>query len=222
MSTTRTVTLALTGASGMPYGLRLLECLLAAGTTVGLVYSPAAQIVAKQECDLVFPSQPREAARWFAERYRAKPGQLAVYGRDDWMAPIASGSAPADAMAVCPCTMGTLGAIANGLADNLIERAADVALKERRPLVLVPRETPLSAIHLENMLTLARAGATIAATEALSRTNEQDGPVSIPPGSVPPLVQNVPRGSSRATPRGWRWGRQPMPNRWPTCRKNWD
>ena len=89
MSTTRTVTLALTGASGMPYGLRLLECLLAAGTTVGLVYSPAAQIVAKQECDLVFPSQPREAARWFAERYRAKPGYLAVYGRDDWMAPIA-------------------------------------------------------------------------------------------------------------------------------------
>ena len=161
MPASRTVTLALTGASGMPYGLRLLECLLAAGTTVGLVYSPAAQIVAKQECDLVFPSQPREAARWFAERYRAKPGQLAVYGRDDWMAPVASGSAPADAMAVCPCTMGTLGAIANGLADNLIERAADVALKERRPLVLVPRETPLSAIHLENMLKLARAGATI-------------------------------------------------------------
>ncbi len=161
MPAVRTVTLALTGASGMPYGLRLLECLLAAGTSVGLVYSAAAQIVAKQECDLAIPSQPREAARWFAGRYGAKPGQLAVWGRDDWMAPIASGSAPADAMAVCPCTMGTLGAIAAGLADNLIARAADVALKERRPLVLVPRETPLSAIHLENMLKLARAGATI-------------------------------------------------------------
>ncbi|CAG0977815.1 flavin prenyltransferase [Burkholderiales bacterium] len=161
MATARTITLAFTGASGMPYGLRLLECLLAAGATVGLVYSPAAQIVAKQECGLAFPTQPREAARWFAGRYGARPGQLSVYGRDDWMAPIASGSAPADAMAVCPCTMGTLGAIAHGLADNLIERAADVALKERRPLVLVPRETPLSAIHLENMLTLARAGATI-------------------------------------------------------------
>lgn len=161
MTRSRTVTLAFTGASGMPYGLRLLECLLAAGADVGLVYSPAAQIVAKQECGLAIPSQPREAARWFAARYGAKAGQLSVYGRDDWMAPVASGSAPADAMAVCPCTMGTLGAIANGLADNLIERAADVALKERRPLVLVPRETPLSAIHLENMLRLARAGATI-------------------------------------------------------------
>jgi 4-hydroxy-3-polyprenylbenzoate decarboxylase len=157
----RSITLALTGASGMPYGLRLLERLLAAGTSVGLVYSPAAQIVAKQECDLVLPAQPREATRLLAERYGAKHGQLVVYGRDDWMAPIASGSAPSDAMAVCPCTMGTLGAIACGLADNLIERAADVMLKERRPLVLVPRETPLSAIHLENMARLARAGATI-------------------------------------------------------------
>ena len=157
----RSVTLALTGASGMPYGLRPLERVLASGASVGLVYSPAAQIVAKQECDLVIPAQPREAARLLGERYGAKPGQLAVYGRDDWMAPIASGSAPADAMAVCPCTMGTLGAIACGLADNLIERAADVMLKERRPLVLVPRETPLSAIHLENMARLARAGAVI-------------------------------------------------------------
>lgn len=155
----RTITLALTGASGMPFGLRLLECLLGAGTRVYLLYSPAAQVVAKQECDMMLPTQPREAERMLAERYGARGGRLFVFGREDWMAPVASGSNPADAMAVCPCSMGTLGAIAGGLADNLIERAADVMLKERRPLVLVPRETPLSAIHLENMLKLVRAGA---------------------------------------------------------------
>ena len=156
-----TVTLAFTGASGMPYGLRLLESLLAADCRVWVVYSPAAQIVAKQECDLVLPVQPREATRVLAARFGARGGALTVFGHDDWMAPIASGSNPADAMAICPCTMGALGAIAGGLADNLIERAADVMLKERRRLVLVPRETPLSAIHLENMLKLARAGAVI-------------------------------------------------------------
>jgi 4-hydroxy-3-polyprenylbenzoate decarboxylase len=145
----------------MPYGLRLLECLLGAGVRVVLLYSAAAQIVAKQECDLVLPARPGEAERELGERFGARAGQLSVFGREDWMAPVASGSNPADAMAVCPCSMGTLAAIAGGLADNLIERAADVMLKERRPLVLVPRETPLSAIHLENMLKLARAGASI-------------------------------------------------------------
>jgi len=159
--TTRTITLALTGASGMPFGLRLLDCLLGAGARVYLLYSPAAQVVARQECDLVLPAQPREAQRMLSERYAAREGQLFVFGREDWMAPLASGSNPADAMAICPCSMGTLGAIAAGLADNLIERAADVMLKERRPLVLVPRETPLSSIHLENMTRLAHAGAVI-------------------------------------------------------------
>jgi flavin prenyltransferase len=157
----RTITLALTGASGMPYGLRLLECLIAAQCRVFVLYSSAAQIVAKQECDLTLPTQPREATRLLSERFGAREGQLSVFGREDWLAPVASGSNPADAMAICPCTMGALGAIAAGLADNLIERAADVMLKERRTLVLVPRETPLSAIHLENMLKLARAGAVI-------------------------------------------------------------
>jgi flavin prenyltransferase len=161
MSASRRMTVAFTGASGMPFGLRLLECLFHAGVHVDLVYSAAAQLVARQECDLTLPSQPREATRLLGERYGARDGQLTVYSRDDWMAPMASGSNPGDAMAICPCTMGTLGAVANGLADNLIVRAADVMLKERRPLVLVPRETPLSAIHLENMLKLARAGAVI-------------------------------------------------------------
>ena len=161
MTTPSTITLAFTGASGMPFGLRLLQCLLAAQCRVHLVYSAAAQIVAKQECDIVFPTQPREAQRFFGERFGAAEGQLRVFAREDWMAPMASGSNPADAMAICPCSMGTLGAIAAGLADNLIERAADVMLKERRPLVLVPRETPLSVIHLDNMARLARAGAVI-------------------------------------------------------------
>ncbi len=157
----QTITLAWTGASGMPYGVRLLQCLLAARVRVYLIYSSAAQIVAKQELDLTLPTQPASSAALLAERFGADPGQLTVYGREDWMSPVASGSNPADAMAICPCTVGTLGAIAAGLADNLIERAADVMLKERRPLILVPRETPLSAIHLENMLKLARAGAVI-------------------------------------------------------------
>jgi 4-hydroxy-3-polyprenylbenzoate decarboxylase len=161
MDFTRTITVAFTGASGMPYGLRLLECLLAASTRVYLLYSTAAQVVARQECDLVLSSQPREAARVLGERFGARPGQLEVFSREDWLSPVASGSNPGDAMAICPCTMGTLGALAAGMADNLIARAADVMLKERRPLVLVPRETPLSAIHLENMLRLARAGAVI-------------------------------------------------------------
>ena len=156
-----TVTLAWTGASGMPYGLRLLQCLLAAKVRVYLIYSSAAQIVAKQELALTLPAQPAAAAALLTERFAADSSQLTVFGREDWMSPAASGSNPADAMSICPCSLGTLGAVAAGLADNLIERAADVMLKERRPLVLVPRETPLSAIHLENMLKLARAGAVI-------------------------------------------------------------
>ncbi|HSO06538.1 MAG TPA: flavin prenyltransferase UbiX [Pelomicrobium sp.] len=157
----RTVTVAFTGASGMPYGVRLLECLLAAGTRVYLLYSQVAQVVARQEMELALPGRAAEAEAYFAERFGAAPAQLRAFGREEWFAPVASGSNPADAMVVCPCTMGTLAAVAAGLSDNLIQRAADVMLKERRPLVLVPRETPFSAIHLENMLKLARAGAVI-------------------------------------------------------------
>ena len=158
----QTICLALTGASGMPYGLRLLECLLAAGCRVQLLYSQAAQIVARQEMNFDLPSRPAEArAALLARTPTVDPEKLAVFGREEWFAPVASGSNPPDAMVVCPCSMGTLAAIAQGLADNLIERAADVVLKEGRKLVLVPRETPFSVIHLENMLRLARAGAVI-------------------------------------------------------------
>ena len=158
----KTICLALTGASGMPYGLRLLECLLAAGCHVQLLHSRTAQVVARQEIDLDLPSRPAEVkAALLARLVTVDPEKLVVFGRDEWFAPVASGSNPPDAMVVCPCSMGTLAAIAQGLADNLIERAADVVLKEGRKLVLVPRETPLSVIHLENMLRLARAGTII-------------------------------------------------------------
>ena len=157
----KTICLALTGASGMPYGIRLLECLLREGHHVQLLYSSVAQIVAQQEMDFALPARPDDAAAFFRARFGDQPGTLAVYGREQWFAPVASGSNPPDVMVVCPCTMGTLAAISQGLASNLIERAADVALKEGRKLVLVPRETPFSAIHLENMLRLVRAGAVI-------------------------------------------------------------
>ena len=157
----RSICLTFTGASGMPCGIRLLECLLVAGCHVQLLYSQVAQIVARQEMNLELPGRASEAEKFFRNRFAGLPGTLSVYGREEWFAPVASGSNPPEAMIVCPCTMGTLASIAQGLASNLIERAADVVLKEGRKLILVPRETPFSAIHLENMLRLSRAGAVI-------------------------------------------------------------
>ncbi len=157
----KTIVLALTGASGLPYGIRLLECLLQSGSRVHLLYSQAAQIVAKQELDFILPNRPQDAEKLLTERFGKFSGKLRVFGRDDWYAPMASGSNPGDAMVICPCTMGTLAAVAAGLSDDLITRGADVMLKEKRPLILVPRESPFSAIHLENMLKLSHAGAVI-------------------------------------------------------------
>lgn len=156
-----TITIALTGASGMVYGLRLLQQLMDAGQPVYLLVSSAAQIVLSMENALTVPSQPREMQAFFSDYFKAAPGQLQVFGRDQWSAPIASGSGAPRAMVVCPCTSGTLAAIANGNSDNLLERAADVMLKEQRKLILVHRETPVSAIHLEHMLKLAQLGVTI-------------------------------------------------------------
>ena len=161
MTPPRHVTLALTGASGAQYGLRLLELLLAGGVRCSLLISKPAQVVLGMEADLELPARPVEQQRWLAEHFGADPELLRVYGQEQWTAPIASGSAVADAMVVCPCTTGTLCNIAAGSSRNLIERAADVSLKERRPLILVLRETPLSTLHLEHMLTLSRAGATV-------------------------------------------------------------
>jgi len=154
-------TVAMTGASGAVYGLRLLEQLLAAGQTVYLLISKAAQVVLATETELRIPAQPEQAQAYLVQHFGCRPEQLQVFGREQWMAPVASGSAAPRAMVVCPCSTGTLSAIANGASDNLIERAADVVLKEQRKLILVVRETPLSAIHLENMLKLARLGVVI-------------------------------------------------------------
>jgi flavin prenyltransferase len=156
-----TVTLALSGASGMAYGLRLLECLIQAELQVYLLVSQAAHIVAKQELGVTLPARASDLEKQLSGGMNARDGQLRVFGREDWNAPVASGSNPADAMVVCPCSMGTLAAIAHGLSDNLIERAADVMLKENRKLILVPRETPFSTLHLENMLTLSRMNTVI-------------------------------------------------------------
>ncbi len=153
--------IAMTGASGAPYGLRLLEQLLHTGNEVYLLISSAAQVVLNLETDLELPRTPEEMAAYLSEKFSTDRTRLHVFGQKQWTAPVASGSNPPAAMVICPCSMGTLSAIACGASDNLIERAADVMLKERRRLILVPRETPLSAIHLENMLKLARLGVTI-------------------------------------------------------------
>ncbi len=153
--------LALTGASGMPYGLRLLEMLLLGGETVYLMVSTPARLVLEEETDLKLPSRPAEIKAALEERYKPRPDQLQVFGKEQWSAPVASGSSVPRAMIVCPCTSGTLASIAAGASRNLIERAADVVLKEQRKLILVPREMPFSVIHLENMLRLARLGAII-------------------------------------------------------------
>lgn len=153
--------LAITGASGAAYALRLLEVLLALGERVDLMVSVPGQIVIDMETGLKLPGQPAGIQRLLADRYGAAEGRLRVFGREEWTAPVASGSSAPRAMVVCPCTTGTLAGIAAGTSQNLIERAADVAIKEGRKLILVPRETPFSALHLENMLKLARLGVVI-------------------------------------------------------------
>jgi 4-hydroxy-3-polyprenylbenzoate decarboxylase len=152
------VFLGITGASGAPYAARLLESLAAADCEIGVCASRAGVEVLATELYGDARLAPDETLQRLLEH---AGGAATLYDGQDWHAPYASGSAKVDAYVICPCSMGTLGTIASGAMQNLIHRAASVALKEERRLVLVPRETPLSAIHLENMLTLRRAGATI-------------------------------------------------------------
>jgi 4-hydroxy-3-polyprenylbenzoate decarboxylase len=150
--------LGITGASGAPYAARLLEALTEADCEVGICASAAGlEVIATELYGDARLSRDETLAR-FTEQAR---GEVTVYDPQDWRAPYASGSAKVDAYVICPCSMGTLGTIASGAMSNLIHRAASVALKEDRKLVLMPRETPLSTIHLENMLTVRRAGATV-------------------------------------------------------------
>ncbi len=152
--------LAMTGASGAAYGLRLLEVLRHAGQNIYFMLSRPARLVIRQETDLELPARAVDIRQALTERYPGR-GRLEVFGLEDWQAPPASGSAVPGALVICPCTSATLASVANGLSRNLIERVADVVLKEQRKLILVHRETPVSAIHLENMLKLARMGALI-------------------------------------------------------------
>lgn len=155
------ITLAMTGASGACYGIRLLRWLLENGHRVHLLMSQPAQMVIHTETEMRLPSKSKAMQTSFEEMFQVPAGRLQVHSMENWMAPIASGSGCSRAMVVCPCTVGTLANIANGASRNLMERAADVILKEQRKLILVVRETPFSTIHLRNMLTLSQMGAVI-------------------------------------------------------------
>ena len=161
MNDNKPITLAITGASGSAYGLRLLQLLLEAKRTVYLLLSRPGQMVIKMETGLDLPNTPADIQTYLSKHFQADEGQLQVFGREQWTAPVASGSNPPQAMVVCPCTTSTLSSIACGASNTLLERAADVMLKEQRKLILVVRETPFSAIHLENMLKLARLGVVV-------------------------------------------------------------
>ena len=160
-SSDKRITLAWTGASGAPYGLRLLECLLAADYHVYLLISSAARVVLATEHGLKLPAGPDAAKEALVKQLGCSTEKLEVCGKEDWFSPVASGSAAPKQMVVCPCSAGTLASVAHGLSDNLLERAADVVLKERGQLLMVVRETPFSTLHLENMLKLSQMGATI-------------------------------------------------------------
>ena len=152
------VFLGITGASGAPYARRLLHALAGTGCEVGLTASRAAiEVMATELYGDALLSRDEALARLT----EGTGGAVTIHDENDWRSPYASGSARVDAYVVCPCSMGTLGAIASGASQNLVQRAASVALKEGRRLVLCPRETPLSLIHIENLLAVKRAGATV-------------------------------------------------------------
>jgi 4-hydroxy-3-polyprenylbenzoate decarboxylase len=156
------ILLGISGASGAIYGVRAGTVFLAAGVELHLLVTKVAWEIMAEELP-GSPPLPTLSARkqWIARLLSASPGKCRLWPEDDFRIPFASGSNPPDAVVIAPCSMGILGRIAHGISTSVLERCADVALKEKKPLVLVPRETPLSSIHLENMLALSRAGAEI-------------------------------------------------------------
>ena len=158
------VVVAISGASGACYALTLLRHLLASGCRVSLLASTAGRQVLRLELEdipLAWADDPAHMQRELEKYFALGPEQLRCYAEDDFMAPVASGSAGGDAMVIVPASMGMVGRLAAGVSNSLIERAADVTLKERRPLIVVPRETPFHTIHLRNLLTLSEAGAIV-------------------------------------------------------------
>ncbi len=153
-----TYTVAISGASGAPYAVRLLQALVKGGHSIYLSISSDGLSILNDEANLMLKGSDTDIQYALEKHFEAKEGQITYFDEGYMYAPIASGSVKVDAMVVIPCSMKTLASIANGFASNLIERAADVMIKEKRKLILVPRETPLSAIHLRNMLTLAELG----------------------------------------------------------------
>lgn len=161
MKFNETVTLAVTGASGSGYFLRLLQALVVADTKVFLLLSDAAKIVLSTEIGEDWPDENEKLNEFLITRFNSQPGQIQSLTAKDWFSPVASGSSAPKKMVICPCSCGTLSSIAQGLSNNLIERAADVIFKERGELIVMPRETPFSTLHLRNMLTLSELGATV-------------------------------------------------------------
>lgn len=151
-------TIAISGASGAPYALRLLQVLVKGGHSLYLSISGNGLSILNDETGLMLKGSETDIQFALEKHLEAKEGQISYFDEDNMYAAIASGSVKVDAMVVIPCSMKTLSAIAHGYASTLIERAADVTLKEKRKLIIVPRETPLSAIHLRNLLTLAELG----------------------------------------------------------------
>ena len=159
---TKQIILGVTGASGIPIATTLLVQLLASGCNVHLVFTSAGLITFKEEMEFSLSATPALCKQILLEKLQLVNGdKLHIYTNNDWFSPIASGSSIGNDMVICPCSMSTLAKVANGIADDLLTRAADVIIKERKNLIVVPRETPLSSIHLANLTKLAQIGVSI-------------------------------------------------------------